>query len=65
MAQPEPPIHQKAIRFVTDVATGRHALSVLVPVALWFADAVLCGLVIWKVPCEFYRTLRIHRAAVH
>lgn len=54
MAHLEPPIHQKAIRFAIDVATGRHALSVLVPVALWFADAVLCGLVIWKVPCELY-----------
>ena len=38
------------VSFVLDVLTGRSALSVLVPLALFALDAVLCGLVIWKVP---------------
>lgn len=40
------------IKFASDVASGRHALSKFIPLGLWFADAILCGLVIWKVPCE-------------
>lgn len=52
MAPHEPP-HKQALRFALDVANGRHALSKLVPLVLWLADAVLCGLVIWKVPCTF------------
>lgn len=39
------------IRFASDVTNGRYALSKLIPVGLFLADAVLCGLVIWKVPC--------------
>lgn len=58
MSQPEPPIHLKAYRFINDVANGRHALSKLIPIALWLADAVLCGLIIWKIPCTLPR-LRI------
>lgn len=50
MAPHEPP-HKQALRFALEVANGRHALSKLVPLVLWLADAVLCGLVIWKVPC--------------
>ncbi|OAA49048.1 Lethal(2)neighbour of Tid protein [Beauveria brongniartii RCEF 3172] len=46
----EPPVHIRALTFVLDVACGRHALSPLIPVALWLADAVLTCLVIWKVP---------------
>ncbi|KAL7786315.1 ALG3 domain-containing protein [Trichoderma ceciliae] len=38
------------MKFASDVANGRHALSKFVPLGLWFADAALCGLVIWKVP---------------
>ncbi|KAM0463262.1 hypothetical protein ACHAPV_003390 [Trichoderma viride] len=38
------------IKFASDVANGRHALSKLIPVGLFLADAILCGLVIWKVP---------------
>ncbi|KAL7932941.1 glycosyltransferase family 58 protein [Trichoderma chlorosporum] len=38
------------VRFASDVANGRHALSKFIPMGLWLADAVLCGLVIWKVP---------------
>ncbi|EFY97398.2 ALG3 domain (glycosyl transferase family 58) protein [Metarhizium robertsii] len=49
MAPHEPP-HKQALRFALDVANGRHALSKLVPLVLWLADGVLCGLVIWKVP---------------
>ncbi|KAM3513360.1 hypothetical protein MY11210_002941 [Beauveria gryllotalpidicola] len=46
----EPPVHVRALTFVLDVACGQHALSPLIPVALWLADAVLTCLVIWKVP---------------
>lgn len=46
------PAHVRALTFVLDVACGRHALSPLIPVALWLADAVLTCLVIWKIPCE-------------
>ncbi|KAM0265141.1 hypothetical protein ACHAQJ_000294 [Trichoderma viride] len=38
------------VKFASDVAHGRHALSKLIPLGLWFADAVICGLIIWKVP---------------
>ncbi|KAH6608403.1 hypothetical protein Trco_001749 [Trichoderma cornu-damae] len=38
------------ITFASDVANGRHALSKFVPPGLLFADAILCGLIIWKVP---------------
>lgn len=47
------PAHVQAIRFVSDVANGRHALSKLIAPALWLIDAVLCCLVIWKIPCKF------------
>ncbi|KAL1843184.1 hypothetical protein VTJ49DRAFT_2735 [Mycothermus thermophilus] len=40
----------RAVRFALDVANGRHALSKLVAPLLFLADAVLCVLVIWKVP---------------
>ncbi|KAI5463485.1 glycosyltransferase [Mariannaea sp. PMI_226] len=50
MSQSTMPIHTRAINFVSDVATGRHALSKLIPPALWLADAVLCGLIIWRIP---------------
>lgn len=39
------------MKFAADVANGRHALSKLIPVGLWLADAALCGLIVWKVPC--------------
>lgn len=52
MPEPAPGILTQATRFVLDVANGRHVLSKFVPVALWLADAVLCGLIIWKIPCE-------------
>ncbi|OAA48447.1 Glycosyltransferase, ALG3 [Metarhizium rileyi] len=45
----EPP-HKAALRLALDVANGRHALSKFIPIALWLADAVLCSLIIWKVP---------------
>ncbi|KAK3324557.1 glycosyltransferase family 58 protein [Cercophora scortea] len=49
-AQQSTPIHQQAVRFALDTATGRNALSKLIPPALLLADALLCGLVIWKIP---------------
>ncbi|KAF5022081.1 hypothetical protein F66182_5879 [Fusarium sp. NRRL 66182] len=48
--EPAPGILTQSIRFVSNVANGRHVLSKFVPVALWLADAVLCVLVIWKIP---------------
>ncbi|KAJ4310599.1 dolichyl-P-Man:Man(5)GlcNAc(2)-PP-dolichol alpha-1,3-mannosyltransferase [Fusarium piperis] len=50
MPEPAPGILTQPIRFVLDVANGRNVLSKFVPVALWLADAVLCGLIIWKIP---------------
>lgn len=47
----KPPVHQQAIDFALDVANGRHVLSKLIPPALYLADGLLCGLIIWKVPC--------------
>lgn len=46
------PLHTRAIRLGLDVANGRHPLSRFVPAALLLFDAVLCALVIWKVPCK-------------
>jgi alpha-1,3-mannosyltransferase len=40
------------IKTAVDIANGRHALSRYVIFGLWLADAVLCGLIIWKVPCQ-------------
>lgn len=42
----------RAVTFVADVANRRHALSKLVPFGLWVVDAILCALIIWKVPCK-------------
>ncbi|KAL6904034.1 ALG3 domain-containing protein [Trichoderma evansii] len=44
------PTMASLIKFASDVANGRSALSKLIPLGLFLADAVLCGLVIWKVP---------------
>jgi alpha-1,3-mannosyltransferase len=55
MAQPAPPLHAQALQFVIDVSTGRHALSKLIAPALWLADAALCALIIWKIPCKLPR----------
>lgn len=52
MADTKPPVHQQAIGLALDIANGRHFLSRIVPLALLLADALLCGLVIWKVPCK-------------
>lgn len=45
-----PPIPQQAFRLALDIANGRHFLSKVIPPALFLADALLCSLVIWKVP---------------
>ncbi len=42
----------RAFSFAADVANGRHALSKLVAPTLLALDAVLCALIIWKVPCK-------------
>ncbi|KAI0161143.1 glycosyltransferase family 58 protein [Hypoxylon sp. FL1284] len=50
MASKEPSLASQAITLAFDVANGRNALSKLVPPALFILDAVLCALVIWKIP---------------
>lgn len=52
MAQTEAPAYARVLDLVSDIATGRHALSKFIPPLLWLVDAVLCGLIVWKVPCE-------------
>lgn len=42
----------QAIQLALDTATGRNALSKFVAPGLFLLDAVLCALIIWKVPCE-------------
>ncbi|SPQ25421.1 01ea98ba-3ab2-4ce4-9293-ef0a082c985b [Thermothielavioides terrestris] len=49
MADQPSPIRQ-AVHLALDIANGRHALSKLIPPLLFVADALLCSLVIWKVP---------------
>jgi alpha-1,3-mannosyltransferase len=52
-SDPPSPLVQLCLQvwhFVTDVATGRHALSKLIAPALWLADAALCVLIIVNVP---------------
>ena len=46
-------MHKQAIRLAVDIANGRHVLSKVIPALLLIADALLCGLVIWKVPCKY------------
>ncbi|KAK4230321.1 glycosyltransferase [Podospora fimiseda] len=50
MTGKNPPIHLQVIQFVLDTANGRNALSKLIPPALFLADALLCALIIWRVP---------------
>ncbi|RBR21561.1 uncharacterized protein FIESC28_04829 [Fusarium coffeatum] len=50
MAEPAPGVVAQSTRFVKELLTGQHALSKLIPVALWLADAVGTSLIIWKVP---------------
>ncbi|KAF4451985.1 hypothetical protein F53441_5123 [Fusarium austroafricanum] len=50
MAETAPGVLAQGTLFVKNVLNGRHALSKLIPVALWLVDAVGCGLIIWKVP---------------
>lgn len=45
------PLYAQAIGLALDIANGRHFLSKLIPPALFLLDALLCALVIWKVPC--------------
>ena len=52
MAAPTPPLPLplRALNFALSIANGRHALSALIPLTLFLADALLCPLIIWKVP---------------
>ncbi|KAF5555219.1 dolichyl-P-Man:Man(5) c(2)-PP-dolichyl mannosyltransferase [Fusarium mexicanum] len=40
----------QGVRFLRNVLNGRHALSKLIPIALWLVDALGCGLIMWKIP---------------
>ena len=42
----------QAVRLVLDIANGRHVLGRAIPPVLLVLDAILCSLVIWKVPCK-------------
>jgi len=53
MATKKPPIPLRLVQFTLDVANGQHALSKLIPPVLFLADGLLCGLIIWKVPCKW------------
>ncbi|KAI0913242.1 glycosyltransferase [Ustulina deusta] len=51
MADKEPGMIARAVQFAFDVANGRNrTLSWLIPPALFLLDALLCVVVIWKVP---------------
>ena len=52
MADKEANIFGQAVRFVLDIANGRHVLSKAIPPLLLVLDAILCCLVIWKIPCK-------------
>lgn len=57
-----PPLHTRVVRLGLDVANGRHPLSRFVAPLLLLFDAVLCALVIWRVPCRPTR-VSIHTPA--
>ena len=42
---------RQALRLAQSIATGQHRFSALVAPLLFVADAFLCALIIWKVPC--------------
>ncbi|KAI1102766.1 glycosyltransferase family 58 protein [Jackrogersella minutella] len=50
MATNKPSIVSQAVTLAFNVANGRSPLSKLVPPSLFLLDAVLCALVIWKIP---------------
>lgn len=52
MADHQPGLVAQALNLVSDIANRRHVLSKLIPVGLFLIDAVLCALIIWKVPCK-------------
>ncbi|KAJ9138210.1 Dol-P-Man [Pleurostoma richardsiae] len=50
MADQQPPVFAQAARLVADILKGRHVLSKYIPPALLVLDALLCGLIIWRIP---------------
>ncbi|KAL2170258.1 hypothetical protein VTG60DRAFT_5034 [Thermothelomyces hinnuleus] len=50
MADQNLPIHIRTTRLVFNILNGRHVLSKVIPPLLFLADALLCALIIWKVP---------------
>lgn len=50
-------IVSQAINFARNVATGHHWLSRLIPTALWLLDALLCWVIIKKIPCKRDHTM--------
>lgn len=53
MANNEGSLPSQAIRLIQKVATGQHVLSKAVPILLLLLDALLCVVIIKKVPCKF------------
>lgn len=52
MANNEGSLPVQAIRFAQNIATGQHVLSRAVPLLLLLLDAMLCIVIIKKVPCK-------------
>ncbi|KAI1386550.1 glycosyltransferase family 58 protein [Hypoxylon trugodes] len=50
MASKDAGLVSQAVKFVFDVANGRNPLSKLIAPCLFLFDAVLCALIIWKIP---------------
>ncbi|KAI0889108.1 glycosyltransferase family 58 protein [Annulohypoxylon maeteangense] len=50
MATPRPGLAKSAVALALNIANGRSGLSKLVPPCLFILDAVLCALIIWKIP---------------
>lgn len=46
------PIHIIVTWIALDILNGQHVFSKLIPPLLFFADGLLCELIIWKVPCK-------------
>jgi alpha-1,3-mannosyltransferase len=61
MANNHPGIVSQAVQLAYNIANRHHVLSKVVPLGLFALDAVLCALIIWKVPCEWLPRLPFDR----
>lgn len=53
------PAKQGVLGLASAILNGRHPASQLIPLALLAIDAVLCVLVIQKVPCRYHAEIRL------